>query len=57
MALANDSRIQVHLEEACDEGKLDLFEGKLELSEFKRYNTAAPCSLGHGWWISDSILL
>lgn len=57
MALANDSRIQVHLEEACDEGKLDLFEGKLELSEFKRYNTAAPCSLGDGWWISDSILL
>lgn len=50
MALANYSRIQVHLEEACD-------EGRLELSEFKRYNTAAPCSLGDGWWISDSVLL
>lgn len=50
MALANYPRIQVHLEEACD-------EGRLELSEFKRYNTAAPCSLGDGWWSSDSVLL
>lgn len=50
MALANDPQIQVHLEEACD-------EGRLELSESKRYNMAAPCSLGDGWWSSDSVLL
>lgn len=47
VALANYSRIQVHLEEACDGGRLEL----------SAYDTATPCSLGDGWWNSDSVLL